>query len=154
MKGYEDLVKLLNRVQSTGGLDVDMESVCEYQDMIGHSSIEQLEALANGTCKESFYRVYGAAYGVIEAIRFHCQHGEKITEIIRKNDELNLDLEDLKEDIEKKDALIFAKDQHINELISDIDKKNAEIKKAAARAEKAEQENILLKAKLYDLMTA
>ena len=154
MKGYEDLVTLLRKVQATGGMDCDQESVCEYQDMIGHSTEDQLAELSNGSYKRAFYRVYGEAYGVIEAIQFYCNHGEKITKIIRQNDELNLDLEDLKEDIAKKDALIFAKDQHINELISDIDKKSTDIKKVTERAEKAEQENILLKAKLYDLMTA
>ena len=40
MKQYEDLVKLVKRVQATGGMDTDEASVCDYQDMIGHSSDE------------------------------------------------------------------------------------------------------------------
>lgn len=154
MKGYNDLVELIKKTQSTGGLFVDDNAVVEYQDMIGHSTEEQLAELANGVYKEAFYRVYGVAYGVIEAIRFHCKHGEKIIDIIRRNDELQADVEDLTDTLKKKDKQISEKQETAEKFRQGYEKALADIKAAQARAEKAEAENIALKAKLYDFMTA
>lgn len=154
MKEYKDLVELLKRVQATGGLDCDNESVCAYQDMIGHSSIEQLEELANGNYKEAFYRVYGLAYGTIEAIRFHCKHGEKIKELF-------VTIEDYKAEVErgsflleeeKKKTLETAKER--NELQRQYNEADRERTKLQEVKERLEAENQALKAKLYDLMTA
>ena len=149
MKEYKDLVELLKKVQSEPGhtLATDEASICEYQDMIGHSSVEDLAELANGVYKETFYRIYGMAYGTIEAIRFHCQHGEKILDICRRNDELQADVEDLTDTLKKKQETAEKLQQGYQKALEDI-------KAAEDRATKLEAENIALKAKLYDLMTA
>lgn len=156
MKEYKDLVELVKKVQSESGhiLATDEASICEYQDMIGHSSVEDLAELANGVYKETFYRVYGMAYGTIEAIRFHCQHGEKILEICRRNDELQADVEDLTDTLKRKDEQIARKQETAEKFQQGYEKALADIKAAEERAAKAEAENIALKAKLYDLMTA
>ena len=154
MKGYEDLVKTLKMMQASHIMDCNMEAVCEYQDMIGHSSIEQLEELANGSYKESFYRLYGIAYGTIEAIKFHCNHGQKIREILETNadqtaeiDRLNFLLTEQKKDT---DAQKKAREEIQSEYATLADqnmKQTAEIETLKAQMQE-------LKAKLYDLMTA
>lgn len=154
MKGYEDLVKLVKHVAATGGLDCDEKSICDYQDMIGHSSIEQLQELSNGTYQHAYYRVYGAAAGVIEAIKFYCQNSEKIMEILKERDGLLCDVEDLREDLQKKQDT--AEKFHIGFL--EAKKETETVKKdlEAAQAEISQRDEEIrnLKAKLYDLMTA
>ena len=147
MKGYEDLVKLLKQTQATGGLDVSTEAICEYQDMIAHSHDDQLEELANGNLKESFYRVYGYAYGTVEAIRFHCSHGRKIMEMIAENDDLKADLEDWKSKAQKAQETAEKFRESWDELSQKVARQENEIRRQAA-------EIITLKAKLYDMMQA
>lgn len=154
MKDHKDLVALLKQVQSTGGLDVSCEAICEYQDMIGHSCEEDLAELANGPYKEAFYKVYGYAYGTVEAIRFHCKHGEKIRELF-----------DAIADWEEKHARISEANKLLNEQLDNRqdmaekfreawEKEKTEKEKAQARIAELEKENQALKAKLYDMMTA
>lgn len=154
MKGYTELIELIKRTQATGGLDVDEKSICEYQDMFGHSTEEQLAELSNGVYKEIFYRIYGYAYGTVAAIRFHCQHGEKILNICRRNDELNADVEDLTDTLKKKEEQIAKKQETAEKFQQGYEKALNDIKAAEDKAAKLEAENIALKAKLYDLMTA
>lgn len=158
MKGYEDLVKLLKQTQATGGLDISTEAICEYQDMIAHSHDDQLEELANGNLKESFYRVYGYAYGTVEAIRFHCRHGRKIIEMISENDSLKADVEDLRVEVQKARETA----EKFRDSWEDVAQKAAQQENEFKR-QAAEQENeikrqaaeiITLKAKLYDMMQA
>ena len=78
MKDYKDLVQTIKTIQSSHIMDCTEQAICDYQDMIGHSSIEQLEELANGAFIDTFYKVYGLAYGTGEAIKFYCQHSDKI----------------------------------------------------------------------------
>lgn len=154
MKEYKDLCELLKKVQATGGMDCDQKSICDYQDMIGHSSEEQLADLANGIYKEAFYRVYGISYGTIEAIRFHCKHGEKIAAILEENDSLKCDYEALNIkyiDTDKKyhDAIGKAESARQDAL-----QKDSEIEALKRELEAIKANNTELKAKLYDLMTA
>lgn len=147
MKGYAELVELLKHTQATGGLDVSTEAICEYQDMIAHSHDDQLEELANGNLKESFYRVYGYAYGTVEAIRFHCRHGKKIMEMIAENDDLKADVEDWKTKAEKAQQAAEKFRVSWEDLSQKAARQEDEIRRQAA-------EIITLKAKLYDMMQA
>lgn len=153
MKGYEDLVKLLKHVQATHGFDTDEKTVCEYQDMIGHSSDEQLTELANGAYKESFYRIYGCAYGTIEAIKFFGKHSEKILAMLDENANLKCDLE-IAEDKAKKNFDLAEKNRQ-----SWIEEKNRANNAEYQITEKEKEITALqdeiktLKAKLYDLIT-
>lgn len=152
MKGYEELVKLLNRVQATGGLDVDEKSICEYQDMIGHSTQEQLRELANGNLKESFYRVYGHSYGTVETIRFFTQNSDKIYNILLERDGLKADLEEKQDELEaqkKKTEENWNKAQKMHEAWMN---EKAEKEQAQDDLKKAQEEIIRLKARLFDLM--
>lgn len=152
MKGYEDLVKLLQHVQATHGFDTDEKTVCDYQDMIGHSSEEQLTELANGAYKESFYRIYGCAYGTIEAIKFFTKHGEKILAMLSENADLKCDLE-IAEDNAKKNFDLAEKNRQ-----SWIEEKNRannaenQITEKEKEIASLQDEIIRLKARLYDLI--
>lgn len=155
MKDYKDLVKLINMTAATGGLDVTNEAICDYQDMIGHSSIEQLHELANGKQKETFYRVYGVAYGTIEAIKFYCENSRKLAEIIEEHDEARLDAEERadKAEEEAKHWKNQCEDTK-EELFKVADEKAGhewEEVHAKAALEDARQEIVELKAKLWDL---
>jgi hypothetical protein len=155
MKGYNELVKLVNMSAATGGLDVTNEAICEYQDMIGHSSIEQLNELANGPQRETFYRVYGVAYGTIAAIKFYCENSRKLAEIIEEHEEAALDAEE-RADKAEEEAKRWKKqcEDTKEELFKVADEKAGhEWEEAHAKAalEAARQEIVELKAKLWDL---
>lgn len=145
MKQYEDLVKLLNKVQATGGLDVDEKSICDYQDMIGHSTQEQLRELANGSLKESFYRVYGHSYGTVEAIRFFTQNSNKMYDLLLERDGLKADLEIANKDIDK---YMLESSKNYKAMMQERQEKE----QAQDDLKKAQDEIIRLKARLFDLM--
>ena len=145
MKGYEELVKLLNKVQATGGLDVDEKSICDYQDMIGHSTQDQLRELANGNLKESFYRVYGHSYGTVEAIRFFTQNSNKMYDLLLERDGLKADLEIANKDIDK---YMLESSKNYKAMIQERQEKE----QAQDDLKKAQEEIIRLKARLFDLM--
>lgn len=152
MKGYKELLETVKMIQATGGMDIGNDAVCEYQDMIGHSSIEQLEELAAGNCREAFYRLYDAAYGTISTLRFYWQHSEKaqaLQEAAQAADRERMRIRDYAETADKEL-------ERRAKVISDQEDKiiEAEEKATAAeqRAKAAEAESIQLKAKLYDLM--
>jgi predicted RNase H-like nuclease (RuvC/YqgF family) len=154
MKGYEELVQTLKMMQASHVTDCTTEAICEYQDMIAHSSIEQLEELANGSYKESFYRLYGIAYGTIEAIRFHCKHSQNIREILETNadqsaeiDRLNFLLTEQKKDTDAQKKACEEIQSEYATLADQNMKQTAEIETLKAQMQE-------LKAKLYDLMTA
>ena len=155
MKDYKDLVKLINRTTATGGMEVTDEAICDYQDMIGHSSIEQLHELANGKQKETFYRVYGVAYGTIAAIKFYCENSRKLAGIIEEHDEARLDAEEeaerQKEAAERWEARYneqFARREDAEASGCRLIDKNATL---AKELEDARREIVELKAKLWDL---
>lgn len=158
MKGYKELVELLKKTQSSGMLDISNEAVCEYQDMIAHSNEDQLSELANGTLKESFYRVYGYAYGTVEAIRFHCKHGRKIQEMICENEDMKESIELLttklkkaEEKAKKAEEKAVETAEKFRELWHKADQEKTQLECDVVNQR---QEIIELKAKLYDMMQA
>lgn len=154
MKGYEELLELLKKTQASGLLDISNEAICDYQDMIAHSDEDQLEELADGTLKESFYRVYGYAYGTVEAIRFHCKHGRKIQEMICENEDLKDDIEKLKTDIKNLKASLekaYETSEKFRELWQEADQEKTQLECDVVNQR---QKIIELKAKLYDMMQA
>lgn len=146
MKDYSDLVKLIDKVNATKGIDTSIEAVCEYQDMIGHSTEEQLTELANDkNRRRSFYWVYSLAYRVEDLLNFFIKHDESIFNLKQAKDELEADKDELTEKLrETKEDL--SKTRNDLQLI-DIKCKQAEHEVIELKAEIIE-----LKAKLYDLI--
>lgn len=152
MKGYNELVNLLNTVQATGGLDCDTASVCEYQDMIGHSTDDELRELSNGSCREAFYRVYGLSYGTTAAITFYLNHSQKIYDWQIEKEDLSVDLDEAREKItaiEKKAKKNFETAENFR---AEWEKEKAEKEKAEKELAAAQDEIIRLKAMLFDCM--
>lgn len=157
MKGYNELIKLINMSAATGGLDVTNEAICDYQDMIGHSSIEQLSELANGEQRETFYRVYGVAYGTIAAIKFYCQNSRSLVREIEEREEAAIDAEERAEEAKKRAEFWETRynDQRERREAAEADgsriiDENSELRK---ELEAAQREIVELKVKLYDMMT-
>ena len=147
MKGFEELTALIKKVQATGIIDTSEKAIIEYQDMIGHSAIEQLQELSRGRYTETFYRVYGHAYGTIEAIKFYRDHSTWSYNLQAERADYKAD----RDDWERKAHTAEETAKKYNELFHEENQKALALKKTAERQEK---EIIVLKAKLYDLMQA
>ena len=145
MKGYIDLVKLLKEVKATNAIDTNIEKICEYQDMIGHSAEEELAELANGNYKSEFYRVYALSYRIEDTIRFYRKHDNTILEMIEENEQLEDDNKVLEQKlVESKSRL----DETERKLIEERNKNSLN----AVEIDNLKAEIIKLKARLYDLI--
>ena len=146
MKNYNDLVKLIAKVNTSKGLDTSIEAVCDYQDMIAHSTDEQLTELANDdSTRFAFYWIYAAAYRTESLLTFYVKHDEKIYNLRLKAAELEDDNAELNEQLNE----LRKQKKTVDELLeSEITERKIAESKAAA----LEMENIKLKAKLYDLI--
>ena len=145
MSGYNDLVALLKRVKAKRGLDTDMESVCNYQDMIGHSTDEELSELANGEYKSEFYWVYSTAYRIEDTLNFYMHHSDKIFELCVQCDDLKCTNEELRAELSAAKKALSEEQQlyaTVNKGKCSLEKENVDLK----------AEIIKLKARLYDLM--
>ncbi len=154
MTGYKELMELVKGVQASGLLKVDEASIVEYQDMIGHSTEEDLKELSNGMYKEAFYRVYGAAAGVVEAIRFYHKHGQKMIDMRGRIDDLEALVSQYKGINEDRDAKIEKWQEKAENMRQSWEKAEKEKAEAQARIAELEAEAQALKAKLYDMITA
>lgn len=153
MKGHKELIETVKMIQATGGMDTDETSICEYQDMIGHSSQEQLTDLATGNYRESFYRLYCAAYGVINTLRFYWNFSDKCNSLreVAADREAEIDkLNFLLEEEQKATKEQKASREEVQTGYADLVKDYNEAKR---KTEEQAAEIIQLKAKLYDLMT-
>jgi type II secretory pathway component GspD/PulD (secretin) len=72
---YESLEELLKEVQATRGLDTNIEFITHVQDLIGHSTEDQLYELSK-QYKETFYRVYDEAEGIESTLRFFASYSK------------------------------------------------------------------------------
>ena len=148
MVGYKELMELVKKTQATPGniLDVSDAAICDMQDMIGHSTVQELRELSNNDqYKPTFYRIYGYAYGTVEAIRFFTKNSDKLDQIIRERDEAICDRDDLTDDLNKVNEKVKSIELENRELTRKLETTNAIIDSQA-------QEIIQLKARLYDLM--
>lgn len=147
--------ELVNRVARESGhmLDLNDDAVVVYQDLIGHATEEENTELCNDPAvNETWYRIYGVAYGTTAAIKWYLNHSNKIAE-------MQCDLEEYKAMAEKKtEELKAAKDDSLTqfERAADAEKVIEEMKRDMEGTLKAlkekEEEIIQLKARLYDLM--
>lgn len=135
------------------GMETDMETVCLYQDAIGHSCEEELTEISNDrSINETFYRIYGVAYGTVEAIKFYMRHSDNVTRIIEEKEEAENNLEKANKAVKEKEEVRAQTNAELIEAYRKEEKAKHELYEAMQALEKAQQENIILKAKLYDLM--
>lgn len=150
---YNNLEELLKEVQATRGLDTNIEFITHVQDLIGHSTIDELHDLS-WQYKEIFYRVYDEAEGIEATMRFFADHSKF---------SLNLQeqLADAEADRDKYSYLLkMEKDARLqdckerNQFQAENIKTTAAVNDLKHENEELKKELTELKAKLYDLMTA
>lgn len=143
--------ELCNEVARTGNLKTDQESVVAYQDMIGHANTSELVELSNTMeLVESFYRIYGEAYGTCAAIKFYMSASDKVTEL---RDDLELHKADAKkfyDEIQDLKEQLIAKDKVIKELNRDMDGTLIGVEELKSKLKKKDLEIMELKSLLYD----
>ena len=141
---YKHLVELCKRTKATKGLDTSIDRVVEYQDMIGHSTENELADLSNSEYKKEFYWIYSTAYRIEDTINFYVNHSEKIAAMVNENIDLKDDLEEEKsKNVELSEKYKTAKNNYDNAF-----HENAVLK---TTIEMLKSDIINLKAKLYDL---
>lgn len=147
------LEELLKEVARTGVIDISTtDKVVEYQDLIGHSTVQELRELANTTTlRDSFYRVYDVAYGIVATINFYTKNDDRIVQLAEAIADQEAETEKgskLIEDLREANKLL-------NENVKSLEKQLAEAKRDVEGMEynlKAKDEEIIkLKARLYDL---
>ena len=150
---YDNLEELLKEVQATRGLDTSIEFITHVQDLIGHSTIDELHDLS-WQYKETFYRVYDEAEGVEATMRFFAEHSKF---------SLNLQeqLADAEADRDKYQHLYKTEKEsrdldlkELQELRGRHNKNLTEFTNKQKEVDELKKELTELKAKLYDLMTA
>lgn len=170
---YDDIETAADLIREVmaHGLSTAQEDICRAQDIFGHSSVEELVALANdigrnndqgkpdpkGTwssgrkaTQATFYMIAFSIWNWEDATRFWNQHTNPEHEGLK---ELRATNRRLREENEKLTA-------RRDELLEDqkkssdyITEQSTKIGEAQRRAEAAEAEVMALKAKLYDYMT-
>lgn len=152
--------ELLTEVQ-IHGLSTKVEDICRAQDIIGRTSVEELDILANDNGMDGnmstgrrgtqavFYQVLFRIWNWEDATRFYNQHSNKeYIELVKKRDELKTAKSEL-EDVTKQ-----LKEEHesvLNERSRAIHSEE-HAKRVETRLHERDMTIIELKAKLYDLM--
>jgi len=153
------------------GLSTKQEDICRAQDIFGRSSVEELVLLANdngrndehgnpdpkgswssgrrGT-QSTFYIIAFSIWNWEDATRFWNQHTNPDKEMLVKTYEENAALKKQNESLaERRNQLL----QEVEEAANKWQITYEQFREQEARALKAEDEIVQLKAKLYDLMT-
>lgn len=144
--------ELCKEVARTHSLDVSDEKAIEYQDLIGHASTQELDDVSNmPELIETFYRIYGVAYGTPAAIKFYVEHSDRQID-------MRMQLDDAKETLKKKDSRIKELEDGLMEIKKSFEENKElmqEIEKEARKRDTAlrssDEENVRLKAEIYDL---
>lgn len=156
---FEGLFHLLRRC--VHGHDTDIESICHYQDVFGHSCEEDHEKAAEGEYKETFYRLYQEAYGTIAVINFdrkhsvYCRNLRDQIEALESDIDDHLEVEkDLRQKIQSRDKDIADAAAKLTELYRENDTLKKEKYALAEAVAKCGNEIVRLKAQLFDTMEA
>lgn len=152
--GKMKLRELTNEVARTGMLDVSEEKVLEYQDLIGHASVEENQSLLNSTLMESYLRIYGVAYGTNAALRYYLQNSDA-------QREKDVKIASLERDIKARDKRIEELEDENTKYLQNISENSNLYNKLERERGEWEQnyhvlqeEMIKLKARLYDMLEA
>ena len=153
MSKYDEIgtAEALVREVISNGLSLDQDDRNRAADIVGRTSVGELAALANSEEKasgkqfgETLYFILFNIWNWREATSFYNEHtlavAVKFRELKAERDELSKDRE--------------AAWEKVNELQEKWDSTYEQFRRHENRAIAAEQEIVVLKAKLYDLMVA
>lgn len=146
--------ELCRRVAATHMLDkLDDDTVVAYQDLIGHATMEENKELSNDPAlMETFYWIYGAAYGTVAAIKFYMQNSNKVENILAERDTYKADYEGLKETKRLLSEQLETAKKNSETLCDKLYEAKQEIDDTLEKLKTKDAEIVELKAKLYDLM--
>ena len=156
-----NLQELVNITAATHGLNTDIESITIMQDIIGHTSIDEVANIANGPHKETFYWIYGECYGTVEAIKYYVNNSETLeNRICDRIDEAVSEERNKAEEDQKsgKEEPNHSKDEYLkmcdsrNEYRRKFAEASGKLDNAELKIADMEAEIIKLKAMLFDLM--
>ena len=146
--------ELCRRVAATHMLDkLDDDTVVAYQDLIGHATMEENKELSNDPAlMETFYWIYGAAYGTVAAIKFYMQNSNKVENILAERDTYKADYEGLKETKRLLSEQLETAKKNSETLCDKLYEAKQEIDDTLKKLKTKDAEIVELKAKLYDAM--
>lgn len=146
--------ELCRRVAATHMLDkLDDDTVVAYQDLIGHATMEENKELSNDSAlMETFYWIYGAAYGTMAAIKFYMQNSNKVENILAERDTYKADYEGLKETKRLLGEQLETAKKNSETLCDKLYEAKQEIDDTLKKLKTKDAEIVELKAKLYDAM--
>lgn len=147
---YEGLFHLLRRC--IHGHDTTTEAICHYQDVLGHSCEEEHEKAAESGYRETFYRLYEEAYGVVATINFDRKHSRYARELRERVDDLEATCEEQKTYIKVCEAKATDEVKRRGDVETKLRQATEEADRCKKHIHELEDEVIRLKAKLYDMM--
>lgn len=171
MKKFEELenVRELIDYVRMNGVPTDQEKICRMQDIVGHSSEQELASLANNDGTEEkdgqkwstgrrgtradFYHLLFHIWNWEDAVRFFNRHTDPTIKAMRANlQKVNAEYDSVKKLYEnehlERTAVEKIKAEHF-EALCKADKELVELKK---ELEAKDLEIMKLKAKLYDFL--
>lgn len=146
--------ELCNRVARESGhlLDLHDESVTVYQDLIGHATEEENTELCNDPAlNETWYRIYGVAYGTTAAIKWYLNHSNKIAEMQFDLEEYKAKASKLEEELKDAKERAGAQKANAENLNSQLYECKRDMEGTLKALEEKDKEIVVLKARLYDL---
>lgn len=147
---YEGLFHLLRRC--IHGHKTDIDSVCHYQDVFGHSCEEDHEKAAEGEYREVFYRLYEEAYGVVATINFDRKHSVYYRNLREQVDDLTDDVEGARQYQKVVEASLENEKKESAKLRQQVNEAASLTTKYVQQIADLENEVVRLKARLFDLM--
>ena len=145
---------LCKEIASEAGhlLVCDNDAICIYQDLIGHAAVEENIELANDPAlMESFYRIYGVAYGTTAAIKYYLNNSDKILEMKADLDYNKDKIAQLDSQLETERKTVKFWNDKADEYREKLNESKQDMDGTIKALEMVRKENIELKAKLYDL---
>ncbi len=140
------------------GVSTKQEDICRMQDIIGHSTIEELDRLANDTgdnrtgrrgTRENFYHILSVIWRWDDLIEFWNKHSDPVHKQLKEANALLAKCEPaLKHANELLDKKNMDMDDFHKRYCEVLDKSMEQEETIAAK----DREILELKAKLYDLM--
>lgn len=146
--------ELVNRVARESGhlLDLNDEAVVVYQDLIGHATEEENTELCNDPAvNETWYRIYGVAYGTTAAIKWYLNHSNKIADIQCDLEEYKAKAEKLEAELSEAKKAVEVQKANAETLNNQLYECKRDMEGTLKTIDIQEKEITRLKAKLYDL---
>ena len=146
--------ELCKRVAATNSLDTGNDAIIAYQDLIGHATMEENQEISNTPeLVESFYKVYGVAYGTCAAIKFYLNNSDKIADMQCDIEEYKAKAEKEHNDLVEARQYILELEGRVKECKRDMDGTLKQIELLDGAISERDAEIVQLKAKLFDLIT-